>query len=245
MLGTHHLSWTQGSVWLDAFQAGLEAAVTADGGSSLCTGRWRVGSPARPRGSCSIATARSRRPSWPAPPPVWRPRRSTPPSGSSSRCPGAGPHGKVRAAHGAGSHRTPDSIVDGRTGRVLWKREQRSCTIGIAIGTGMARLSERHDPQRRRRPIAGDLPGARRDGPARATTRTSSPTCAASGIGTRNQPTRCLRSIRPPCRGPQQPCSRTTGHGRTARPIGTAPGIPRCRSAGARTGSRARPTATG
>ena len=135
VLGTHHLSWTQRVGGFDAFQAGLEAAVTADGRLVAVHGpmaRGLAGTSTRFALDRDRAFAAARvaagAPARVAPTAVDTAERILFPMPG-----GARPAWKVRAV--TGPARVDLTIVDGRTGRVLWSA---NTIVHDQIGSGLA-----------------------------------------------------------------------------------------------------------
>ncbi|MGZ8582370.1 MAG: M36 family metallopeptidase [Actinomycetota bacterium] len=136
LLGTHHLSWTQRARGLDAFQVGLEAAVTADGrlvaitgpiapGLSAPTGRFRLDRDDAFAASRAAAGA---------------PARSTPSAVDSAQRvlfptrSGAKLAWKTRVF--ISPRRVDLTVVDGQSGDVLFRR---NTVLGAdQVGSGLA-----------------------------------------------------------------------------------------------------------
>ena len=137
VLGTHHLSWTQRVAGLDAFQVGLEAAVTANGQLVVLNGPVAPGL-AAPAGRFAIgrddALAAARRAAG-------APARATRPSiDSTERIVFPLPGGGVRLAWKTRVFASPErvdlTVIDGQSGRVLWRR---NTIVGAdQIGSGLA-----------------------------------------------------------------------------------------------------------
>ena len=137
VLDTHHLSWTQRAAGLDAFQVGLEAAVTAEGRIIAISGPMAPGLTA-PTGGFTVgrddalATARTA---------AGAPARTTHTAiDSAERMLYPMPGGGARLAWKARVFASPDrvdlTVVDGRTGRVLWRR---NTVVGAdQTGSGLA-----------------------------------------------------------------------------------------------------------
>jgi extracellular elastinolytic metalloproteinase len=137
VLGTHHLSWTQRIGRLVAFQVGLEASVTADGrlaaisgpvapGLAAQAGRFEIGR------DDALATARTAA-SAPA-------RVARNDLDSAERIVFPLPDGGARLAWKTRVFASPErvdlTVVDGRTGRVLWRR---NTVVGAdQVGSGLA-----------------------------------------------------------------------------------------------------------
>ncbi len=135
VLGTHHLSWTQRVGGLDTFQAGLEAAVTADGrlaalhgpiarGLAEVTTRFALERDDAFAAARAAADAPARMPSTA----VDHAERVLFPTSN-----GARPAWKVRAV--TGPARIDRTIIDGRTGRVLWSANS---VVHDQVGSGLA-----------------------------------------------------------------------------------------------------------
>ncbi len=137
VLGTHHLSWTQRVGGLDAFQVGLEAAVTADGELAVIFGPIASGLTAPP-GRFSIgrgdALAVARRAAGA------RMKVSNSETDSAERIvfplPGGGSRLAWKTRVFASPERVDLTVVDGRSGRVLWRR---NTVVGAdQVGSGLA-----------------------------------------------------------------------------------------------------------
>ena len=131
-LGTHHLAWTQRVDGLDAFQAGLQAAVTADGRLLIVNGpvvpglSGSVAPFALDRGDAmTAARVAGGAPARRAPTPFDHAERVLFPMAGGGR-----PAWKTRVFIAPG--RVDLTVVDGRTGRVLW----RTNTVLMADQTG-------------------------------------------------------------------------------------------------------------
>ena len=137
VLGTHHLSWTQRVGGLDAFQVGLEAAVTDDGRLVMLNGPVAPGLRA-PAGRFTIdrddaLTAARRAAGAPA-------RIAHSAIDSAERIVFPRPGGGARLAWKTRVFVSPERVdltaIDGRTGRVLWRR---NTIVGAdQIGSGLA-----------------------------------------------------------------------------------------------------------
>lgn len=137
VLGTHHLSWTQRVAGLDAFQVGLEAAITADGSLAALFGPVAPGLTA-PSGRFTIArddalAAARRAAGAPA-------RVNHTGIDSAERIvfplPGGGQRLAWKTRVFASPERVDLTVVDGRSGRVLWRR---NTIVGAdQVGSGLA-----------------------------------------------------------------------------------------------------------
>ena len=135
--GTHHLSWTQRVAGLDAFQVGLEAAVTGDGRIAAIFGPVASGLTA-PAGRFAIdrddALAAARKAAGaPA-------RVAYTAIASAERIvfplPGGGARIAWKTRVFASPERVDLTVVDGRSGRVLWRR---NTVVGAdQVGSGLA-----------------------------------------------------------------------------------------------------------
>ena len=136
VLGTHHLSWTQRAGGLDAFRAGLEAAVTADGRLMAISGpialaltapggRFRIGRDDALAAARTVADA---------------PARTTPSAiDSAERVLFPSPKGtklawKTRVF--VSPERVDLTVVDGRSGEVLFRRN--TMLHADQVGSGLA-----------------------------------------------------------------------------------------------------------